>query len=97
MMGGKSAVNVLIQQDVAAGKPLTEPRQRLAGGAVTGIPGDLQRRAPTRLIITEQPGHVIAEDGFFRNLALSNCKVATPSAFPKPPDVVGKKGFPVED
>src|SRR6266704_3561073 len=56
----KGAVDRLVQQNVPAGEARGQLLNDLAGGAVSGVQGDVQR--PVAVVVASQPRDVIVAD-----------------------------------
>ncbi|MCH7937080.1 MAG: xanthine dehydrogenase family protein molybdopterin-binding subunit, partial [Proteobacteria bacterium] len=81
---------------MAAGKAFGHLSQDFPGGAVAGVPGDLQGFLPG-LEITQQPGRVIVEDGFLRDLALALGKIAGGGPLAQQLNIAGEKRLAADD
>ena len=96
MVGGKRAVDFVVEKHMAAGKAAGELPEGLPGGAVAGVPGDLQGRL-TGLKILQQPGRVIIHDGFFGDIPFPLGKIAGGGPIAQQPDVIGEKRLAADD
>ena len=90
VMGRKQPVDGLVQQQVPARQALRERGHGLAGGAVAGVPGNLE--VPAAVIVLRQALDVAVEHRVVADLAPARLEVPRFRDAPQVPDVVAEEG-----